>query len=146
MCTNFFFCTRPCGERATPFSHEVGFLLTRFQLAGFMDPQVILKLVIDNFWGPLTYYHWLIGTIIIAYCSVGIFYQPRNKNSYVFPYQFVGVLFRYFNLVYIHRLRRFLQSNLFFSVAAFMFVANGFQTQPEIYPVLGASLVLGIDH
>lgn len=125
-----------------------------------MDPNVILQQVIENFWGPLSFYHWLVGTIIIAFCSIGIFFQPANKNAYVLPYQIAGVLFRYefqklcqyfCNLIF-YKLTNFIvylliqvnPSLICFSVAAFMFIENNYQLRPEILPLFGASTVLGI--
>jgi hypothetical protein len=74
-----------------------------------------------SFFGPLTFYHWLVGTIIVAWCTTELFYRPRGS---VIPFQFMSI---------------------FVSVAALLFIWNGFAVQDEIYYCLaGAALSFGI--
>jgi hypothetical protein len=70
-----------------------------------------------SFLAPLTFYHWLVGTIIVSFCSIEIFHQ---RNGPVLPFQLFGTLL---------------------SVALFLFLQNNFVLRDEIYYCLGGAAV-----
>jgi len=71
----------------------------------------------DKVLGPLSFYHWLFGTILVSWCSIEIFYRP---NGSVIPYQFMGTLV---------------------NVALFLFLQNNVVYRDEILYCVGGAAV-----